>query len=347
MLNKKLDQSIQQKTNSSTPFIQAKNTGNFSVSNKSIQKKEANNKEISSKENLLSDKSDFIMNDLSDSNPYKSQAPLVGLNNNKNETINIPNVVTVPGSGYWKGGEELLEDVSVPKGVSNVVADLKLNFIQKKTSLPVEGKEDSVSSNVLLGNFTQPGGKRVSPFGSESFEPAFTNVNCKFSGGNCLLKAQLDVECPWGTNAGGRVDVPSATDTVVTKNNWTQIRDDLMPSSKSPHKSPRRKYYSKALVERHEKFHGTDDFKWVKTSGLGIVKLFIEAGNISSKKPIPQAQKLLQKARRKLINENLKWYKGGGTSHSSYLGEIRAYADGKPLYEKLAKGVEKHGKTLK
>ncbi len=47
-----------------------------------------------------------------------------------------------------------------------------------------------------------------------------------------------------------------------------------------------------------------------------------------------------------VVAENYKWYKGGGAAHDSYAGEIRAYADGKPEYQKLADDVEKQGKAL-
>jgi hypothetical protein len=186
----------------------------------------------------------------------------------------------------------------------------------------------------------------VSPFGSEFYEPAFKGISYTFAGGKCTISAKLDVVCPWGTNAGGRTDVPSATDAVVTKTAWPNIKADLQPGAASPFKSLRTKYYSQSLVEKHEKFHGTEDNSWTTSSGLGIVKAYLEAGNVASASAKTDVDTLVNGARTKLISENLKWYKGGGAAHDSYAGEIRAYADGKASYQKLADDVEKHGKTL-
>jgi len=120
-----------------------------------------------------------------------------------------------------------------------------------------------------------------------------------------------------------------------------------MPRAASPHKSPRSKYYSQTLVERHEKFHGTEDNKWTSASGLGIVKAHLEAGTVASGAGAGAAvTALVTGARAKLVSENLVWYKGGGASHDAFAGEIAAYADGKDEYKKLADGVEAHGKTL-
>ena len=228
----------------------------------------------------------------------------------------------------------------------NVVADIRLDFSQPKTDRRSDGKHDPVVSGVSVGAFSQPSGRAVSPFGSEYYEPAFTGISYAFAGGKCTISAKLDVVCPWGTNAGGRTDVPSATDAVVTKAKWPDIKADLQPGAASPFKSRRTTYYSQSLVERHEKFHGTDDEAWTSASGLGIVKAHLEAGTVASASAAADVPTLVDAARVKVISENLKWYKGGGAAHDSYVGEIRAYADGKASYQKLADDVETQGKSL-
>ncbi len=120
----------------------------------------------------------------------------------------------------------------------------------------------------------------------------------------------------------------------------------MKPSGSSPHKSRRSKFYSQALVERHEKFHGTDDEGWTKSSGIALVETKAKAATTNSISANADVTKLLSDSLTMLGSENLKWYKGGGSSHDSYAGEIRAYGDGKPEYQKLADGVETHGKTL-
>jgi len=258
----------------------------------------------------------------------------------------VPDIKTPPEEGRRTGEEELTADLHTPGGVGNVVADIQLSFSQPKIDRLGVGKDDPVVSGVAIGSFTQPGGRAVSPFGAEFYEPAFTGITHAFAGGKCTITASLDAVCPWGTNAGGRTDVPSATDAVVTKANWPTIKADLQPGATSPFKSRRTTFYSQSLVEQHEKFHGTDDNGWTTSSGLGIVKAQLEAGTVAPASAAADVSTLVNGARIKLISENLKWYKGGGAAHDSYAGEIRAYADGKSSYQTLADAVETHGKTL-
>jgi hypothetical protein len=275
--------------------------------------------------------------------PGTTQAPTTP---GGNVSGTIADIVTRPGEGRSTAPEQVA-DQPMPPGPGNVVANLSLNFTQPKSIGGRGSKQDSVTSGVTVGPLTQPGGRAVSPFGAEFYEPAFTGISYAFAGGKCTITATLNVICPWGTASGGDTDVPSATSAVVTATSWPAIKADLAPSSTSPFKSPRTKYYSQALVERHEKFHGTDDLGWTQGSGIGIVKTFLEAGTVSSATAAADVNTLLSNAKAKLIAENLTWYKGGGTSHDSYAGEIRAYADGRPHYQALADAVEAHGKTLK
>ena len=258
----------------------------------------------------------------------------------------VPDIRTPEREGRGTGEEELAADLHTFGGAGNVVADIQLSFSQPKTNRFSGGKDDPVVSGVTKGAFSQPGGRVVGVFGAEFYEPAFTGIKWAFAGGKCTITAKLDVQCPWGTNGGTRTDVPSATDAVVTKAKWPAIKADLAPGAASPFKSPRTTYYSKSLVEKHEKFHGTDDDKWTATSGLGIVKANLEAGTVATATAAAEVATLVNATRAKLISENLKWYKGGGATHSAYAGEIRAYADGKASYQKLADDVEKHGKSL-
>ena len=209
-----------------------------------------------------------------------------------------------------------------------------------------QGKRDAAIAGVSVGAFSQPGGRAVSPSGAESYEPAFTGISYAAAAGKYTITATLDINCPWGTNSGGKTDVPSATDAVVTKANWAAIKADLMPGAASPYKSPRTTCYSQSLVERHEKFHGTDDNAWSAGSALPIVKTHIEAGSITPASAAADVTALLNAARTKLIAENSKYYKGGGTSHDAYAGEINAYVDGKAAYTALANAVEVQGKSL-
>ena len=264
----------------------------------------------------------------------------------------VPDVITPPGKGKETGGgpEEPAEDKPPLKAVDAfpVVARITLNPNPPAPALQSGNKTDPVVSAITQGALSQPPGKPVSPFGAESFEPTFTGISYAFAGGKCNITGTFNPICPWGTASGGDTDVPSATDPVVTKDNWPAIKADLAPGASSPFKSPRSTYYSQSLVERHEKFHGTDDNGWVTSSGLAIIKASLESRNVSNGllTAAVEVAAVVEIARLKAIEENLKWYKGTGTAHDSYAGEIRAYADGKPEYQKLADAVEVQGRKL-
>lgn len=259
--------------------------------------------------------------------------------------VEVPGVAKSSGDAEDVGAEagpEAKGDGAMPVAFS---LDTRTNFIEVSDLSP-GGKHDT-GDIAAKTTFSQPGGRAVSPFGSEFYEPKFDSTTWTFSGGVCKISTTLQINCPWGTNAGGRTNIASGTDAAITKANWQKVRDDLKPSASSPHKSPRTTYYSKSLVERHEKFHGTDDEGWTKSSGVALVQAKAKKATIQSASAAKDVEALLKSCLSTLQSENLKWYKGGGSSHDSYAGEIRAYADGKPHYAKLATDVEAHGKTLK
>ena len=260
----------------------------------------------------------------------------------------VPDIDTAPEEGRVTGeeGVEDKADLPAPRGKGNVVANLQVNVTHPKAGRSGGGKQDAVVSGAAVGAFSQPGGRAVSPFGAEYYEPNFSGISYAFAGGKCTINATLEVICPWGTKDGGRTNVASGTDAAVTKDNYAAIKADLAPGPASPYNSPRKNYYSQALVERHEKFHGTDDDGWTRSSGIGIVKAQLEAGSVAAASAASDVPALLNGARTKLISENLKWYKGSGATYYAYAGEIRAFGDGKDQYQKLADDVEKQGKAL-
>jgi hypothetical protein len=245
-----------------------------------------------------------------------------------------------------KDGEEPEEEPM------KVAADIGLNFTQPKKDGVGGGANDKVASGVGIGTHTQPPGKTVEEkadevvFGSTSYESSFSGRSHKFSHHVCTISAKLDVSSPWGTRGEGRTDVPSATDGVVTARTWPKIKSDLMPIDDPPFSSPRDKYYSKKLVEKHELFHGTDEFGWTQKSGLGIVKESLEAETVTVKGADKEVPVLLSTAKGKLDDAREKYYKGHGKDHDTYSGELRAYSNGVGAYRKLAADVEKQGKSL-
>lgn len=243
-----------------------------------------------------------------------------------------------PTNGGERPGEERMK----------VVADIGLSFSQQKRSGVRGGSKDSVVSRVGIGSFSQPSGGHVDSgdFGTTSYEASFSGESHPFAHGKCTISAKLDVTSEFGTTDLGRTDVPSATDAVVTARSWPKIKSDLTPENDPPFRSPREEYYSEALVERHEKFHGTDEFDWTKRVGLGIVKDSLEAETVTFRKANTEVPGILDAAKDKLYDAREKYYHGHGKDHDHYSGELRAYADGVGAYRKLAKDVEKQGRSL-
>jgi|GEM_PF-3225850 len=192
------------------------------------------------------------------------------------------------------------------------------------------------------------GGASVNPFGSESINLSFSGASYSTKDNTLTLTGTLNCDCTYGVNGGGNIDVPAATAAVVKADTWEKIRDDLMPSTASPHKSPRDEYWSKALTERHEAYHATDDIQWTKSSGMALLKAFFNGKEILKSEAATKLPGLLETIRKKILKKSFEYYYGGASDpgHSNRAGEKRAYGDGKPHYQKLAQEVEKHGKLL-
>ena len=164
----------------------------------------------------------------------------------------------------------------------------------------------------------------------------------------CRPSFTLDVECPWGTNDGGKDDVPSATDAIVTADNYEDIVKDLTPAlQEKSWVAQRANYWSKSTCERHEKYHSKDDKKWANGPGKTVVKDYLKGQTIPGNDIETELSDLMDAAMTEMSNANWDFYTGGVASYYSFAGEERAFGDGKARYEKLAKGVEKQGKKLK
>ena len=209
---------------------------------------------------------------------------------------------------------------------------------------------DAVSMGTVGVEWNNPNTKIVTkPFGSESFRPGYKDVKFKRDGkGNLAVDFTLDIECPWGTNSGGNTDVPSPTDAVVTETNYLEIAKDLTPKKKEKcWRPPRKKYWSQAICERHEKFHSTEDKKWSEGPGKKVVIDYLNGKDVPGLFKEKRLKALLKKSMKEMKNASWDFYTGGADSYLSYTGEKRAFADGKVPYKELAKGVRAHGKKLK
>lgn len=138
-----------------------------------------------------------------------------------------------------------------------------------------------IVANFAFAGTIQPGGSS-SPFGVMNPTISLENCTASTAGDTITIAGTIKGLFEYAWNAGSCVDVPNATASVVTtkihkgtKKVWEQVRDDLMPSSASPHKSPRDAFWSEALTIRHEKFHATDFHDWVKNTGKADLVAFL------------------------------------------------------------------------
>jgi hypothetical protein len=239
-------------------------------------------------------------------------------------------------------------DLSTQHKIS--VGSVNFEFSNSGTgTVDSSNRQESEESNKTVNiDWHNPGGRTVSPFGCEFFEPSYKNVNYTRSWlGNITLNFTIDVNCPWGTNDGGRKDVTSATDALITKDTYNDIVKDMTPFKyEKCWVAPFSKYWSKAIVERHEKLHSTDDKTWSEGPGKTVVTSYING------KPAPfwnvkdKLKTYLDNAMVEMRRANTAWYKGGAASYWSYAGEERAFGDGKAPLEELAAAVKKQGEKL-
>jgi hypothetical protein len=223
------------------------------------------------------------------------------------------------------------------------------------------GKADNnVNPWGVMNNLSHSAPNTHSPgpgaFGAEVYRPKFENIDYFIAAsGNCAITGKLQIDTPWGVKGGDNIDISGPTSGVITAENYTEIYEDLKPTEGG--KPKRDKYWSQALTQRHEMFHGTDDWQWTQNQGYNIVGDWMATQRVRSPFTVfgltvsdgdvkDDIQTLLKDAIKKLKSENMKYYSGGGAAHGDRPGEIRAYADGKASYQALADGVKAHGESL-
>ncbi len=213
--------------------------------------------------------------------------------------------------------------------------------------------EYKISIGRITTEFTNPGTKTVNPFGSEDFNCAHKNAKAKIKGDTAKIDFTIALHCPWGVNGGSNTDVPSATSPVVTtaihpsgKKVYEQIAEDLTPAKSDNWRPPRRYFWSRALTERHERYHSTMDLAWGKGAGQKVVTDFLKGETISAADTDADLDDLLDQAMIKMSQANFQWYSGGGKPYIERPGEKAAFLEGKNAYLSLARAVRKQGKKL-
>jgi hypothetical protein len=170
------------------------------------------------------------------------------------------------------------------------------------------------------------------------------------------VRAAFLLKTTWGVTSGGNKDVPSATSSVVKADTYQDIVADLTPQlDEKSWVAPRDKYWSKALCERHEKFHATDVTTWAKKDGKDFLNDYLSKKTItltdeerkSSKVVKPKVKAIIKDAQDAVQEATNTYMRGVGNTYYSYPAEERAFGDGKAPYEALAAAVKVQGEKLK
>jgi hypothetical protein len=209
----------------------------------------------------------------------------------------------------------------------------------------------SVTTQTAIGAYS------ASAFGAMRTTITIEGTSWELTGGkvfiDCTLKGQLD----WGVNAGGRTDVPSASASIITKDNYTAIADDLAPHLRGKSwRAARTAYWSAALTGRHELYHANDAANWINTQGPGVLKNYLSLNPITLTDDDKKDPAKVKAKVRSRLAEGLEEVKNGrvyyfraGLPQSEYLnfpGEERAFGDGRQPYQELADGVRARGEAL-
>lgn len=281
----------------------------------------------------------------------------------------IPDKEPVAVEAFEKGAGELKEDgpgtprrgrpgPATPGGTSSggalrlvpgaVDVDVRTPEVDDETGRP-GAAEDSVAVGAVPNTFANPD-TSPSPkaFGSESFKAGYKGATFATAGDVMSVSFTLDIQCPWGTNGGGKTDVASAADPAVTKDSYPKIVSDLTPTLKEKSwRAPRSTYWSEAICKRHERFHSTDDKAWAEGAGKEFVKSYLAGKTVNKPTAEAEMNTHLANAMKAMNTANFQFYTGGAGSYLSYAGEERAFGDGKQPYLDLAAAVKVRGEELK
>jgi len=210
------------------------------------------------------------------------------------------------------------------------------------------------------------GGHNAKPFGemvpSHEINGATYEVKSSKKSNTVKVAFTVDAATKWGVNGGGHTDVTSADDGVVTIDTYEAIVKDLTPRTGAyggkdfgrSWVALRTSYWSRAICERHEKFHCTDERDWLKGQGKKFLTNYLNGKQVAltdderkdKAKIAAKMAPILSDARKALSGASNTYYMGAGNSYYNYPGEVRAFGDGKASYAKLAKAVNARGKAL-
>ena len=138
-----------------------------------------------------------------------------------------------------------------------------------------------------------------------------------------------------------------ATDAIVTGENYKKVYSDLKPRKvEESWVARRRKYWSKKICERHEKYHVKDFKDWSEVAGKKVVVDYMNGKAITRGS---ENADLITHRHNALVALIVAWKAKfqAGKSYYSMPCEVDAFGDGKEPYKELAKAARKHGRLLR
>ena len=221
----------------------------------------------------------------------------------------------------------------------------------------VEASDTDAAVGRAIATKTSVAGYTATSFGSMRTTITIEGTTWELKDDKVYIDCTINGQLFWGVDAGGRTDVPSPTAPLVTKDNFTEIADDLNPKLDGKSwRARRKKYWSAALTGRHELYHANDAAGYINREGAGVLTDYLSKNPITlseDDKKDPAAVKTKVDA---AVHAGLQeviagrtFYFRAGMGKSDYLnfpGEIRAFGDGKQPYADLASGVRAHGQGL-
>jgi hypothetical protein len=200
--------------------------------------------------------------------------------------------------------------------------------------------------------YSNPQDRTPSPFGE--MVPSYTHKDTKWKAkrDKVTVDFTLKLKASWGVSGGSATDVPSATDAVVTtathasgKKVYEQIVEDLTPVRSDSWRSPRSFYWSRALTERHEKYHCSEEERWSKSKGRRVATRYLQSRTVSVANTAAGLSTLLDNAMVEIQTASDDNY-GASLAYIQRPGEKRAFADGRSRYKALANAVKRQGRRL-
>ena len=204
------------------------------------------------------------------------------------------------------------------------------------------GELTLTQQNSMPNDLPLPGGA----FGGMSPRFDFEGITVKHEPGKAWqVSANLKVICSWAVSENGRTNITGPHDPKITRTNYRSVADDLDPAKgPAPDGKPTRdSYFSRFWTAEHEWFHARDTWAWVTSKGIDIAKASFAKASISSDADV---QRALSDCRDKLEEGWKSWFGFYESSEAAKPGEQRAYLDGKPHYEAIAKETRERDKDL-